>query len=441
MKIKPSRIALAVLFMFACDSPTEDETSSERLATVESAADVAPKVQTDAPKVRDRAAKPKPTISPGTAEELRAAANASNAFGFDLYAQVRNEPGNLVISPASISAALTMTYGGARGNTATQMQKALHLEGEPNAAMDAGGRLLLDLSANGPVRLAVANRLFGEQTWKFEDTFMGRTRAVYGAPLERVDYINQYEDARININQWVAGETEDLIKDLVPPGGIDETTRLSLVNAIYFLGDWAMPFDKDATQPRSFQLSAKDKKDVPTMTGSMHLKTAALDDAIAVELPYKGDRFAMTLVMPKDVDGLAELESKLGAKWFDTVVGSLKPDHVDLHLPKFKVEPPKVLELSKKLMALGMVDAFDGLKADFTGISSPSLAVSKVFHKGFIRVDEKGTEAAAATAVVMSNESASMPGRLLAFDHPFLFVLRDKQTGVALFVGRVTDPG
>ena len=267
MKLKPSRIALAVLFLFACDSPTEGETSSERLEMVESSTDAPPKLQTDAPK--DRAAKPKPTISPGTPEELRAAANASNAFGFDLYAQVRDAPGNLVISPASISAALTMTYGGARGNTASQMQKALHLEGEPNAAMDAGGRLLLDLSSSGPVRLAVANRLFGEQTWKFEDAFMGRTRAVYGAPLERVDYINQYENARLNINRWVAGETEDLIKDLVPPGGIDETTRLSLVNAIYFLGDWAMPFDKDATQSRSFQLNAKDKKDVPTMTGSM----------------------------------------------------------------------------------------------------------------------------------------------------------------------------
>jgi serpin B len=430
--------------LLACDSLTDPESPSDAPLEADApAVDATPSVPTNATptKKTDRPAKLKPTIAPGTPAELRAAANASNAFGFDLYAKVRSQPGNLVISPASISAALTMTYGGARATTASQMKQVLHLDGEPDTAMDRGGQLLLDLSSTAPVKLAIANRLFGEKTWKFEDAFLSRTRAAYGAPLEQVDYIHHFEEARVDLNDWVAGETEDLIKDLVPPGGIDETTRLALVNAIYFLGDWAEPFEKEATEPRSFRLDAKDKKEVPTMAGTMRLPTAEVDGAIAVELPYAGDRFAMTLVMPEEVEGLGALERKLDAKWFEGVVGALKSDRIDLRLPKFKVEPPTSIELSKQLVQLGMVDAFNGLKADFGGMASNNLAISKVFHKGFIRVDEKGTEAAAATAVIMKNESASMSGREIAFDRPFLFVLRDKTTGLALFVGRVTDPG
>jgi serpin B len=446
MKLSLSRTALSMLFLLACDSPTDSESPPEGPPSLESpATDATPSDPMTAGQTkktpRDRPAKPKPTITPGTPAELRAAANASNAFGFDLYAKIRSEPGNLVISPASLSAALTMTYGGARGTTASQMKQVLHLDGEPDAARDSGGKLLLDLSSTDPVRLSIANRLFGEKSWKFEDTFLGRTRAAYGAPLEQVDFIHHFEESRVNINQWVAGETEDLVRDLVPPGGIDETTRLALVNAIYFLGDWAEPFEKEATGPRAFRRSAKESREVPTMAATMNLPIAEVDGAVAVELPYAGDRFAMTLVMPKEVDGLEALEAKLGSKWLDGVVGSLKSNRVDLRLPKFEVEPPAALELSKKLQQLGMVDAFDGLKADFGGMSSSSLAISQVFHKGFIRVDEKGTEAAAATAVIMKNESADVPGREVAFDHPFLFVLRDKKTGLALFVGRVTDPG
>jgi serpin B len=437
MKLQPSRTALSFLFLLACDSLMAPESPSDAPdATPNVPADADPPKQTP----RDRPVKVKPTIAPGTPAELRAAATASNTFGFDLYAKVRSEPGNLVISPASISAALTMTYGGARGATASQMKQVLHLDGEPDAAMDSGGKLLLDLSATDPVRLAIANRLFGEKSWKFEDPFLTRTRAAYGAPLERVDFMGQYEEARGNINDWVAGETEDLIKDLVPPGGIDDTTRLALVNAIYFLGDWAEPFEKSATKARTFHRSAEEKKDVPTMTATMNLPIAEVDGTVAVELPYAGDRFAMTLLMPGKIDGLEELEGKLSSKWLDGAVGSLKSERLNLHLPKFKVEPPKSLELSKSLTQLGMVDAFDSQKANFAGISEPSLFISKVFHKGFIRVDEKGTEAAAATAVILGDKGVTMPGREVAFDRPFIFVLRDKKTGLALFVGRVIDP-
>ena len=223
-------------------------------------------------------------------------------------------------------------------------------------------------------------------------------------------------------------------------------TRLVLVNAIYFLGDWAQPFAKEATQPAAFSVSASQKKDVPTMHAVESFRFAARDGLKAVELPYKGGQMSMVLVLPDAPDGLAALESSFTAARLDGIVASLAPTRVHVSLPKFEVDPPGALGLGAVLAKLGMADAFSPAMADFTGIANPPdprdrLFISEVFHKAFVKVDEKGTEAAAATAGVMDRAGAVMvqPAEFKA-DHPFLFFIRDNASGMILFMGRVADP-
>ncbi|WP_394828255.1 serpin family protein [Pendulispora albinea] len=382
-----------------------------------------------------------------TGDALARLAKDSNAFGFDLYQRVRAQKGNLVVSPASITTALSMAWGGAKGDTADQMKKALHFDGTQTEVMQAAGKLSSSLTdPSRPIKFRIANRLFGEKTYKFEPAYLETTKVNYGAPLEAVDFIKGFEPARARINGWVEDQTEKRIKNLIPPNALTKDTRLVLVNAIYFLGDWQSPFDKESTKPGPFQLTATSKKDVPTMHNELHVRYAEQNGVKAVELPYKGNNMSMLVVVPDKVDGLEPVEKSLDNAKLDGLVSALKSETVNVSLPKFEINPAESLSLGDRLKEMGMVLAFDRTRADFTGMANPPspedrLYISKVFHKAFIRVDEKGTEAAAATATVMMR-ATSMPLKVVSFkaDHPFLFFIRDNATGMILFSGRVADP-
>ena len=384
--------------------------------------------------------------APPAKDEL-ALARSSNAFAFDLNRKLGPGGGNRAVSPASISTALSMAWVGARGGTAMQMQSVLRFEATPDAVMQASGRLALALQdpARGVV-FRIANRMFGEKTLEFEPAYMDATRAAFGAALEPVDFKRAAEKSRLLINGWVEEKTEKRIRDLVPRGGVDRETRLVLVNAIYFLGDWAEPFAKESTRPAPFSVSASQKKDVPTMHAVESFRFAARDAVKAVELPYKGAQFSMLLVLPDADAGLPALEASLTAERLDGIAKSLAPTRVHVSLPKFEVDPPGSLGLGEALAGLGMTDAFSPAQADFTAIANPPdprdrLFLSQVFHKAFVKVDEKGTEAAAATAAVMARAAAALaPPAEFKADHPFLFFIRDNASGMILFMGRVADP-
>jgi serpin B len=376
-------------------------------------------------------------------------AKSSNAFGFDLYRRLKPAPGNQVVSPASITTGLAMAWVGARGETAAQMKQALHFTAGPGPVLRAAGAVSRSLvDPRRPVVFRIANRLFGEKTYHFETAFLEATRAAFGAPLEPADFREASEGAREAINQWVEGQTEKRVRDLIPPRGIDGQTRLVLVNALYFLGDWQDPFTKEGTSPAPFHVAARDQRPVPTMHRTGTFRFVRSRGLQALELPYKGEQMSMLVVLPEATDGLSALEDSLNLAGLDAVVQGLAFAQVAVALPQFEVNPKESLSLGDLLVALGMRTAFDPGKADFTGIANPPdpadrLVISRVFHRAFVKVDEKGTEAAAATAVSMMRAGSSARREeplVFRADHPFLFFIRDNASGLVVFMGRVADP-
>lgn len=393
---------------------------------------------------------PAPT---GPAPPLPAAiddlAAGSNELAFDLYGRIRTSgAGNLAISPASISAALAMTYGGARGETADQMKATAHFAGDPASTSAAWGELSRALTdPRRPMKLRLANRLFGEKAYSFDTGFLEKTRTAFDAPLEILDFKHGPDAARARINGWVEERTERRIKDLLPSSAIDADTRLVLVNAIYFLADWQTPFEKMWTRDEPFHLTTTTQKKVPTMNRTDPLPLAKHGGATVVALDYKGGHTAMWVVVPDAIDGLAEVEKTLSGTTFASMKKAFSTVNVALALPRFEVNPKESLSLGKELRALGMAQAFEREKANFTGIANPTdprdrLFIANVFHKAFVKTDEKGTEAAAATAVDMAAGTGAPPQKPveLKVDRPFLYFIVDKASSLVLFMGRVTDP-
>ena len=384
--------------------------------------------------------RPVPTAEPEVVTEV---AGGFNHFGIDLYRKVATDDGNIVISPASVALALTMTQAGARANTSKEMQTTLHYSRAAPVVQTAVATMLSTWNKDSDmIELSVVNRLFGEKTVPFEKPFLSLTQRFFQAPLEPVDFKGASEPARVHINDWVAEQTHDRIKDLIPAGGVTPATRLALVNAIYFKASWMYEFAKGRTAPAPF-FTADGSRDVPTMHLNKSLAIQDAPGATVVHLDYQHPGYAMTLVVPTERDGLGAIEASLGPELLGEWTGVTKYEQVELSMPKFRITSDSI-PLGKHLQALGIVDAFGG-KADFTGIAPASEAVelSEVFHKGFIEVDESGTEAAAATAVVARAGSAAMPQdepRVLKVDRPFLYLIRDKSSGLVLFLGRVTDP-
>jgi serpin B len=425
----------------ACDPPATPDTPASSQPSAPTAAGAAPSASAS-PAVSAKVSAPP---SPDATKKL---ARGSNAFGLELFGKLRGAKGNVVFSPASVSTALAMTWLGAKDGTADEMKRVMHFDGTSDEVADAAGRLTASLTAPGSgVTCNLANRLFGEKSYAFERPFLDKTASAFGAPLEPVDFKGAPDPSRVHINDWVAAETAKRIENLIPEKAVTSDMRLVLVNAIYFLGDWRDPFQKGLTQDEPFFVTATEKKTVPLMKRVGEYRTTDTGDADVVELAYQGEKTAMLLVVPKQVDGLAAVEKSMDGSALARIESGLEDERILLRVPRFQVAPPTSLPLGKMLQELGMHSAFDPDLADFTAIANPParadrLFIGEVFHKAFVKVDEKGTEAAAATAVMMPRGGGPPPStpREVRADRPFLFFIRDRESGLVLFMGRVADP-
>jgi serpin B len=385
--------------------------------------------------------------APGSATEaeIAAASAALEQFGVDLYRALVAGDDNLVVSPVSIMLALAMTYAGADGATAAEMAATLRIDLDDEAlhrAFNALDTMLESRSFEGPendgVLVSTANSLWGQQGLEFNETFLDTLAVNYGAGLRLVDYMTAAEQARLVINEWVAAETNDKITDLIPAGVLDSLTRLVLVNAVYLDATWTSQFDPDSTYDGPFLLTGGADVTVPLMTQSASFPYASGDGWQAVELPYLRNELGMLLIIP-DEGRFAPIESMLTGGLIADVASGLAPVEVALTMPKFEFRTQA--GLNPALRQLGMSAAFDPDVADFSKMTSEThLIISEVIHEAYISVDEEGTEAAAATAVVMRATSAPLETVQLTIDRPFLFALRDLETGALLFLGRVMDP-
>jgi serpin B len=379
---------------------------------------------------------------PAAAAPGEALVAGNNDFAVRLYQQLRGRGGNLFYSPYSISTALAMTYAGARGETERQMARTLGFSLPQQELHPAFRALAEDLAARGKemegFRLHLANALWGQQGHPFLPGFVDLLARDYGAGLKLVDFTRDPEGARRTINQWAEKETENKIKDLVPPGLINPLTRLVLANAIYFDAKWLSPFAKDGTRPAPFTLASGQKVDVETMHETLPAGYAEEGGWQVVELPYRDRNMAMDVLLPSS-GALREADQSLDAARLASLLGRLKRQSVALSLPQFTYESS--FNLNDALSAMGMPDAFDRDRADFSGMDGKrDLLIGFVVHKALVRVDEEGTEAAAATAVGMQLKAAPAAPRVVDVDRPFLFLVRDTKTGTMLFVGRVMDP-
>ncbi len=367
-------------------------------------------------------------------------------FGVDLYGVLARDEGNLVFSPYSAGIALAMTRAGAAGQTLDQMTAVLHAD----AGLDEGLNAIDQALATRPgeyawddkkvtLELATANQLWGQREFPFEDAFLTTLAAQYGAGMRLVDYKEAAEDARTRINDWVSERTQKRIPELIPGGVLTADTRLVLTNAIYLNAPWLHRFNADATAPAPFVRLDGSEVQAQMMHLSESLRYAKGSGYQAIELPYVDGSLAMLVVIP-DAGRFDAVQSGLSAGLLDEVLKGLGDSEVQLALPRFEFRTQAGLK--DALTELGMPVAFEGGKADFSRMSpeGKSLYIQDVIHEAFISVDEEGTEAAAATAVVVGATAAPPEGVELTVDRPFLFVIRDTETGAILFMGRVLDP-
>lgn len=428
--MRPSSSLTPLLFgvaLLACSStkPPHDEPKAQPLTEARSSATRLP-----------------PDRSLATVRELTA---STTDFAMDLARTV--EPAdNLVFSPHSIAMALAMTYAGAASETKAQMAKVLHFElpdAELHAAFNtldqwlAGREQSAKWADDEPFRLRLANDLWAQAGYEFLPAYLDVLAENYGAGVRLVDFANDPDDARHTVNREVFRQTQGRIDELLPKGALKPTTRFVLTNAVYFSAGWAEPFTTSRTEESEFAREDGTSVRVPMMHGQVHGLYAEGDGYRAAALPYDGDEVAMLFILP-DESSLEELESRLDAQEIETMASSFERVLFDFRLPRFSIRTP--LALSDTLKALGMTDAFVPHEADFSAMDGTrDLYLHDVVHEAFVKVDEAGTEAAAATAVI--GGIVSLP-QLVDFElnRPFLFLVRDLETGATLFYGRVTDP-
>jgi len=370
------------------------------------------------------------------AASVAALVDANRHFALDLLAALRERPGNLFFSPYSISTALAMTRAGARKDTARQMAQVLHFAGCKEIDRAFCALLESDRAAGADPgsRLHLANALWGREGYRFRDEFLALQKRYYGAGLRTVDFANACDAARKTINLWVAKQTEQKIEELLRETDLDRSTALVLTNAIYFKGSWASRFDAALTRKRPFFIGKEKKVLAPTMSQRGSFALAHCDGAQLIELPYEGERLSMVIVLPDGDSTLDDLEKSLTISKLNRWIDGMVEETVSVSVPRFKVESR--FDLAETLSSMGMTDAFVAAKADFSGMTGrKDLFISAVVHQACVEVTEEGTEAAAATAVVMRKGFARFD-----VNRPFVFFIGNSQTGSLLFAGRVVDP-
>jgi len=384
-----------------------------------------------------------PDVSPS---EQALLVEGNSAFAFELYQELKEKEGNLFYSPYSISLALAMTYAGACNETAQQMAATLQFMLEQKRLHPAFNWLDAELATRGEgaagkdgegFRLNIVNAIWGQKDYEFLPDFLDVLAENYGAGLRILDFITEAEKSRVAINDWVSGQTEGRIKDLIPQGAIDEWTRLVLTNAIYFNAAWEHTFDEDMTADGPFYLLDGGQVTVPMMKQTESFGYTKGEGYQAVELLYDGGELSMVILLP-EAGNFEAFEAGLQAQQVSDIISGLQPTEVALTMPRFEFDSE--FSLKDTLADMGMPIAFSS-GADFSGMTgNPELFISDVVHKAFVAVDEDGTEAAAATAVIMPTSAAPEPAVEVTIDRPFVFLIRDIETGAILFVGRVLNP-
>ena len=372
----------------------------------------------------------------------------NNAFALDLFRALNDGEGNLFYSPFSISQALAMALAGARGETERQMVDTLHYRLPQSGLHPSFNALDQVLASRGSglqdqedqyFQLKIANTIWGQHGYEFLPDFLHVLAEHYGAGLRPLDFAGTPEESRVTINEWVSKETEEKIKDLLPSGTIDSLTRLVLTNVIYFNASWSWRFDKELTQKRPFHLADGGRVEVPMMaeTSKDFYGYARGNSYQAVDVPYSLGEVSMTILLP-DEGTFGKFEDSLNADVLDRILDDIEINYVTLTMPLFKFESE--FDLVKTLAGMGMPDAF-GASADISGMTgSKGLSISAVFHKAFVSVDEEGTEATAATVMVLQESSYDIEPILVTVNRPFIFLIRDTDTGAVLFLGRVMNP-
>ncbi|MFW6055779.1 MAG: serpin family protein [Chloroflexota bacterium] len=381
-------------------------------------------------------------------EDVDALVAANGEFAFDLYRHLASDGENLFYSPHSISVALAMTYAGARGETEQAMGEAMNRTLSQDRLHPAFNYLDMELSSRGEgaegkddegFRLNVVNAIWGQKGYSFLSDYLDTLAVNYGAGLRVLDFEQAPEESRVVINDWVEEQTEDRIQDLIPQGAIDALTRLVLTNAVYFNAAWESQFEERDTNDGDFHLLDGNVVEVPMMKQTAWFRHADYEDYAAIELPYDGGELSMVVLMP-DEGKFEEFEESLDFSVVQTAIDGLSGSRVVLTMPRFGMETS--FNLKDALSTLGMGTAFEPDAADFSGMDgTQDLYITDVVHKAFVEVDEAGTEAAAATAVVVGATSAPTEPVEFTIDRPFVFLIRDIQTGSILFLGRVVNPG
>jgi len=380
----------------------------------------------------DRLAKPPSYLEPFV--------SGNTAFALDLQRRLAQPDGNLIYSPYSLTAALALAQSGARGSTEQQIASSLHFpaESELRSALARIRTSLTEAGKQKQVELVNASGLWAQQDYGFGSDFLQRAREAFDAEVQLVDFGSRFDATRGQINSWVGRQTRSKIGEALPPGILSADTRLVFVNTLYFKGQWASCFQRNHTRKRSFQVSPSHSVRVPMMRQSQFARYAESEAAQVVELPYVGARLSMVVVLPRSVDGLGQLEQQLSWNQVTNWAATAQVRTVDLELPRFKLSSR--LPLIQPMRGLGVTDAFDPVKADFTGMTPRRpLWIYFLQQCAIVEVNEEGTVAAAATSGGGGCSSQPRPATFHA-DHPFLFIIRDNHTGVILFLGRVTNP-
>lgn len=395
------------------------------------------------------------TAAEQTSEHTDEIVQNNSAFALDLYRQLADQPGfdNLFFSPFSISVALAMVYAGAEGQTAGQIADTLNFLPDQQAFHPALGRLetqLNEQSETEGVQLHIANALWLQQDFTFRRAYLDRVRENYAAALEQVSFLQNTEAARQKINRWVEQKTNGKITDLLPQGAVTNLTRLVLTNAVYFKGDWARPFDSRGTEPMPFTLQTCSPADpsrtdpnpetvsVPMMHREDRFPYAENDQCQILQLPYAGDELGMVILLPKQSVTLCDLAQNLTAEQLKGWMQTLQKQRVDVYFPRFEMNYK--VSLKDTLTQMGMPLVFTP-KADLTGIAdADDLHIDAVIHKAYVKVDEKGTEAAAAIGITVGVTAVPAPPPVFKADRPFLFLIQDNATGTILFLGRLANP-